>query len=119
MTLEGKIQGHKEHIDQLEKQLDGKNQQIKKMHDAICQQELRFESLRDPTGLQQFKRLINSFTSGIDSIYAEKEQQYTTMKAVVQIMGDMNDKKDDQDPNGEKSREKMLISRLKKELEMT
>ena len=41
------------------------------------------------------------------------------MKAVVQIMGDMNDKKDDQDPNGEKSREKMLISRLKKELEMT
>lgn len=52
----------------------------------ICQQELRFESLRDPTGLQQFKRLLNQFTSGIESIYAEKDQQYSTMKAVCQIM---------------------------------
>ena len=37
MTLEQKIVGYKEQIEALEKQLDGKNQSIKKMHDTICQ----------------------------------------------------------------------------------
>ena len=64
---------HKKEIEELKKTLDGKNNQNNKMHDAIIAAELRFASLRDPTGLQSFKRLINSFTNGIDSIYAEKE----------------------------------------------
>ena len=54
---------------------------------------MRYESLRDPTGLQSFKRLINSFTVGLDSILAEKEQQYSTMKQVVRIMDDIGEKR--------------------------
>lgn len=74
LTYEARFDKLKEEIESLHKQLEVKSLQISKMHDKIVQQELRFDSLRDPTGLQQFKRLITSFTYGIDSIYAEKEQ---------------------------------------------
>ena len=81
------------------------------------QQELRFDSLRDPTGLQSFKRLINSFTNGIDSIYAEKEQQYTTMRAVCGIMDDMHKRKGEHDgqETSTKAKQAALIAELMQE----
>lgn len=74
LSLEAKIKRGCDEIEELEKTIEMKTQQCNKLHDSLVSSELRFESLRDPTGLQQFKRLINSFTSGIDTIYAEKEQ---------------------------------------------
>ena len=112
MTLEQKLEiAHKE-IENLEKVIEQKNIANKKLQDTIAQQELRFESLRDPTGLQSFKRLLNSFTSGIDSIYAEKEQQYSTMKAVCRMMEDMKEKKD-----GEEEAETLRIAKQQTAIE--
>ena len=62
----------------------------KKLNEVIQSHELRFDSLRDPSGLADFKRMLNTLTQQIDSIHAEKESQYTTMKAVVRIMEDMD-----------------------------
>ena len=52
MALNEKNLGCREQINALEKTIEVKNHQIKKLHDGICQLELRLESLRDPTGLQ-------------------------------------------------------------------
>ena len=93
LTFIQKSKQLKEQIAELEKSLAKKDQERKKLYEIIQQHELRYESLRDPTGLQSFKRLINSFTVGLDSILQEKEQQYSTMKQVVRIMDDMGEKR--------------------------
>ena len=114
MSMEAKLEKLLAQIESLEKLIEGKNMQIKKLHEAVVQQELRFESLRDPTGLQQFKRLINSFTAGIDSIYAEKDTQYSTMKQVVRIMEDMEKKNEEQE--GEEAAKKKQQEEIIKDL---
>ena len=43
----------------MEKMVEKKDSERKKLHEMILQHELRYESLRDPTGLQSIKRLIN------------------------------------------------------------
>ena len=91
LTFISKSKQLREHIADLEKSLAKKDIERKKLYEIIQQHELRYESLRDPTGLQSFKRLINSFTVGLDSILAEKEQQYATMKQVVRIMDDIGE----------------------------
>ena len=55
----------------------------------LDQERLRIEELKDPTGLHDFKRLIDSFTTGFDTILEEKEQQYNTMKSIVQMLDEL------------------------------
>ena len=93
LTFENQRIEYKKEIADLQRQLAGKDRERKKLIEIIQNHEHKYESLRDPTGLQQFKRLISSFTVGLDSILQEKEQQYSTMKQVVRIMDDMGEKR--------------------------
>ena len=54
---------------------------------------MRIESLQDPTGLMEFRRLLSAFGNDIEVIQAEKEQQYRTMNQVCKIMEVMEEKK--------------------------
>ena len=93
LTFENQRIEYKKEIADLQRQLAGKDRERKKLIEIIQNHEHKYESLRDPTGLQQFKRLISSFTVGLDSILAEKEQQYTAMKSVVRMMDDMGEQR--------------------------
>ena len=52
LSLEAKINRGRDEIEELEKTIEMKTQQCNKLHDQLVSSELRFESLRDPTGLQ-------------------------------------------------------------------
>ena len=60
------------------------------MNDINISHEIRYEALRDPSGLQDFRRLLSNLITGIDTVQKEKEQQYMQMKAVCLMMEDMD-----------------------------
>lgn len=63
---------YQEQITELEQTIERKDGERKELQEVIAQQQLRYESLRDPTGLQHFKRLINGFNDGLDTILDQK-----------------------------------------------
>ena len=59
---------------------------LKKVHATI-------EGLRDPAGMRDFRKLLMRFDQDLDHITVEKEQQYSAMKQVVNIMETMGKEK--------------------------
>lgn len=78
----------REEIGKLEQTVERKDKERKKVKEMLDSERQRIEELKDPKGLHDFRRLINQFTSGLDSIVEEKELQYKTMKNIVEMLDD-------------------------------
>ena len=95
LNLNDKIKKLEETVQEKDRIISAKNEYNLKQQQTLNNLNMRIESLQDPTGLMEFRRLLHAFGNDIEVIKAEKEQQYRTMNQVCKIMEVMEEKKVD------------------------
>ena len=93
IELQANIAKLEKTVAEREHSLSSKTEYLHRLQENMKKVNASVEALRDPTGLRDFRKLLDRFIVDINYVTDEKEQQYTTMKQVVAIMENMGEEK--------------------------